>query len=85
MKSMLILVFAGLALLVSGQFFGWWRASVPGLEAVPSYEHRKNANEAERSKRRRINGMEDENGNRITDEHTRRRAEALKNGGGILE
>lgn len=50
---------------------------------VPSYELRKNVREAERSKRRQINGLEDEDGNAISDKDTKRRSEALKSGGGV--
>ncbi len=70
-----------MVLLVSGQYFGWWNAPLPGIERVPSYEARKNQREAERSARRRESGLEDEEGNAIeTDSVGRRRSQALSQG-----
>lgn len=83
MKSIVTLFFAGLVLLVSGQFFGWWMAPIPGMEMVPSYEQRKTVREAERSNRRQAVGLDDENGESLSDKDTKRRAAALKNGGGV--
>jgi hypothetical protein len=85
MKSFITLVFAGAVLLVSGQFFGWWMAPIPGFETIPSYQQRKMARENARSKKRQISGMEDEHGNKISDDDSKRRSEALKNGGGVTD
>lgn len=80
MKSTVTLLLAGLVTLVCGQYFGWWAAPLPGLNAVPSYQETKMAREARRSKLRQIGGLEDENGNAINNDDSQRRAEALKEG-----
>lgn len=80
MKSFLTLLVAGVVTVISGQYFGWWQLSLPGLEMVPSYQAKRDAREDERSARRRLNGMEDEDGKSISDKDTKRRANALKEG-----
>lgn len=85
MKSFVTLFLAGLVLFVSGQFFGWWNAPIPGVDRIPSYEERKNAREAIGSLNRRRAGLEDENGNAIENNrnslNARRRTQALEEGG----
>ena len=50
---------------------------------VPSYHQKKGMREAKMGKVRRAVGLDDENGESISDNDTKRRAEALKNGGGL--
>ncbi|MGJ8726560.1 MAG: hypothetical protein ACSHYB_18595 [Roseibacillus sp.] len=83
MKSAITLIFAGAVLLVSGQYFGWWMAPIPGMEMVPSYQQKRSEREGERSVNRQATGLDDENGESISDNDTKRRAAALKNGGGV--
>ena len=83
MKSAISLLLGAVVLLVSGQFFGWWTAPIPGMERVPSYQQKKNLRESARSEKRKRMGLDDENGHSISDKDAKRRAEALKNGGGV--
>ena len=83
MKSAITLLFAGAVLLVCGQYFGWWMAPIPGMERVPSYQQKRDAREGAMGELRQASGLDDENGESISDNDTKRRAEELKNGGGV--
>ena len=80
MKSILVLLLAGSVTMVCGQYFGWWQAPIPGLERVPSYETRRDSREQVRAERRQLNGIEDKDGKKITNEDTKRREASLKAG-----
>ena len=87
MKSLITLILSSIVVFFCGNFFGWWKVPVPGLEGMPTYHQRRDVREAKRMERRRRVGLEDdedgEGKGKLTNKHAKRRAEALRNGGGI--
>ena len=53
------------------------------MERVPSYQQKKGMREAKMGKLRQASGLDNEEGESISDNDAKRRAAALKNGGGL--
>lgn len=84
MKSTITLLLVGAVTLVCGNYFGWWMAPIPGLEMMPTYEQKKTVRENQLKARRKLAGLEDEEGENVLDnQDAKRRSEALRTGGGL--